>query len=66
MDGKTFLVSGSYREKQEVKKFTKEIIAVNENFAKEKTLASIGSKHKTNRHQITINEVNEKKVMKNG
>ncbi|MCR4335911.1 MAG: 50S ribosomal protein L18Ae [archaeon] len=61
MTEKTFLVKGIYKEQQEEKKFSKEINAVNETFAKEKAFSLIGSKHKLNRHRITINEISEKK-----
>jgi len=61
MSDKTFIVTGNYTEKQVVKTFEKEIKAVNEGFAKEKTFASIGSKHKINRYRITIENILEKK-----
>ncbi|MFH1391288.1 MAG: 50S ribosomal protein L18Ae [Candidatus Diapherotrites archaeon] len=61
MTEKTFVVNGIFKEKQEEKKFSKEINAVNESFAKEKAFSLIGSKHKLNRHHITINEISEKK-----
>ncbi|MAG18317.1 MAG: 50S ribosomal protein L18a [Candidatus Diapherotrites archaeon] len=61
MTGKIFVVNGIFKEKQEEKKFSKEITAINESFAKEKAFSMIGSKHKLNRHRITINEISEKK-----
>lgn len=61
MSEKIFIISGNYMEKQVMKTFEKEVKAVNENFAKEKILSNIGSKHKINRYRITIENVLEKK-----
>ncbi|PIN85258.1 MAG: 50S ribosomal protein L18a [Candidatus Diapherotrites archaeon CG11_big_fil_rev_8_21_14_0_20_37_9] len=57
MDGKKFTVTGTYNEKKEDKKFEKQITAVNEKYAMEKTLSAIGSKHKVKRNKIKITEV---------
>ncbi|MCR4368885.1 MAG: 50S ribosomal protein L18Ae, partial [archaeon] len=54
MADKTFIVTGTYRENKNTKKFAKEMIAVNEKFAKDKTYSQIGSKHRVTRHMITI------------
>ncbi len=62
MDEKTFTITGTYREKNEDKKFTKELNAFNENFAKEKVLSQIGSKHKIARNGIKISSIAEKKA----
>ena len=61
MEEKIFVLNGTYREQGKIKKFEKEIHAGNENFAKEKTLTEIGSKHKIKRHAIVIDTINEKK-----
>ncbi len=61
MAEKTFTITGTYREKDADKKFSKEIKAVNEGYAREKTLSQIGSKHGVNRHGIRIAAVKEKK-----
>jgi len=61
MQEKTFTISGTYKEKGADKKFTKEITAVNEGYAKEKALSQIGSKHGTQRNAIAITSVAEKK-----
>ncbi len=62
MEQKTFVITGSYKERQEERKFKKEITAVNENYAKEKTVSLIGSKHKIRRSSININGITEKKA----
>jgi len=61
MEEKTFVINGTYRDQGEIKKFAKEINANNENFAKEKTLTEIGSKHKIKRQGIIITNITEKK-----
>ena len=61
MEEKTFTLNGVYREKGEMKKFSKEIKAVNEGYAKEKAFSLIGSKHKIKRNAIDIKEISEKK-----
>ena len=61
MADKTFTVSGTFKEKNEQKKFTKEMHAVNENFAREKVFSQIGSKHGIARNGIKIISVAEKK-----
>lgn len=54
-------VNGSYKEKSLWKKFSKEVNAESEEYAKEKTLCIIGSKHNVRRKDIRIEEV--KKVV---
>ena len=61
MQEKTFMVTGTYVEKKGEKKFAKEIGAQNENFAKEKVLSQVGSKHKVRRNAIKIRSITEKK-----
>ena len=61
MAEKTFVLNGTYRDQREIKKFANEVLAVNENYAKEKTLSTMGSKHKVKRHAIFIDEITEKK-----
>jgi len=61
MEEKNFVVKGTMRQKNEGQKFTKEIKAVNEGFAKEKTLSMMGSKHNAKRNAIKILEVTQKK-----
>jgi len=61
MEEKTFAIEGAYKEKGGLKKFSKEIKAVNENYATEKTLAIFGSKHRLKRGAISITKIEEKK-----
>ena len=61
MQDKTYTIKGTYKERSEDKKFTKEIKAVNEGYAREKLLSQIGSKHRVNRHGVKIASVQEKK-----
>ena len=50
----TFGIKGTFREGEKNKKFTKNISAVNEGFAKEKLYCAIGSKHNAKRRFIKI------------
>jgi large subunit ribosomal protein LX len=59
-----FEIKGEYLLKEKPWKFTKEIEAINENMAREKTLALMGSKHKLKRNKIKINAVKELKEAK--
>ena len=52
-----FEVTGTRKEKEENKPFTKHINAFSESNARERTMALFGSKNKTKRRNITINEV---------
>ena len=58
---KIFQVSGEFLEKGKKKTFTKELKAFNTNYAAEKAVALMGSKHKIKRRHITILEVKEVK-----
>ncbi len=57
MGEKNFTITGTYKEKGNEKKFTKQMTAVNENYATEKIMSEIGSKHKIKRNKIQITEV---------
>jgi len=61
VEEKTFTISGTYQDRGEMKKFSKEVSAQNENYAREKTFSLIGSKHKVKRNAIAIKEVSGKK-----
>ena len=61
MEEKTFTIKGTYKEKNAMKKFVKEVTAVNQNYAKEKVLSIIGSKHKARRNKVKIESLEEKK-----
>lgn len=61
MNEKTFTIGGTYKEKRGLKTFLKQVKAVNQNFAKEKTYSEIGSKHKVKRNQVKIKTVEETK-----
>ncbi len=61
MEQKTFEVSGTYSVRDGQGKFTMEVRAHNEGFAREKTLAELGSRHKLKRKSVKITAVMEKK-----
>ena len=54
---KKFEISGNFRMKDKMQKFTKTIGANNEKHAREIVLATIGSKHKTPRRMIKIDSI---------
>ena len=58
---KEFEIHGEYREKKSWQKFLLHIKAENANYAAEKALCTIGSKHRKPRRMIAIKEVREKK-----
>ncbi|HLC92160.1 MAG TPA: 50S ribosomal protein L18Ae [archaeon] len=58
---KVFTIAGTYAEKSGEKKFTKEMSAINQNFAREKVLSQIGSKHGVLRNAIKIASITERK-----
>jgi large subunit ribosomal protein LX len=58
MENQTFEVVGACKINNEWKPYRKVISAPNENQAKERTLADIGSKHRLKRNYITIESVN--------
>jgi len=58
---KTFEITGTHKEKGKTNKFNKTITASTENFAIEKLLSQIGSKHGAKRRNIVINEMKEQK-----
>ncbi len=59
-----FEVKGEYVLKDKPWKFTKEVETVNENMAREKTFALMGSKHRLKRSKIKILEVSKLKEEK--
>ena len=56
---KKFEVKGTFMEKRAEKKFTKTVIAYNENTARENVYSLFGSNHKLKRRQIFIKELKE-------
>ena len=54
-----FDVKGTFVEKEIEKNFSKQVVALNQNNAIEKTLSLFGSKHGIKRRQITVKEVKE-------
>jgi len=59
---KTFEFTGTHIEKGKKKTFKKMVQASTENFAIEKLLSQIGSKHGTQRRHISIQEMKEQKT----
>ncbi|MFH1256306.1 MAG: 50S ribosomal protein L18Ae [Candidatus Diapherotrites archaeon] len=58
---KAFEVKGKFKEKGEMKAFSKSVSAFNEGHAKDKVYGLMGSKHRVLRRMIEIDEVNEAK-----
>lgn len=58
---KNFEISGDFLEKNCKKIFVKKISAVNQNFAAEKILSILGSKHGIRRRNIFLKEIKEVK-----
>jgi len=58
MENQTFEVVGACMIKNEWKPYRKVVAAPNENQAKERVFADIGSKHRLKRSYITIETVN--------
>lgn len=58
MENQMFEVVGACKINNEWKPYRKVIDALNENLAKEKVLADIGSKHRLKRSYISIESVN--------
>jgi large subunit ribosomal protein LX len=50
-------VKGTFRMGDEWKQYTKQVIAPNENQARERILMEIGSKHRLKRRYITIDTI---------
>jgi large subunit ribosomal protein LX len=61
---KAFEVSGEYEEKGARKRFRSIIKSLNEKTAAEKTMATLGSKHRIKRRNIYLNEIKEWKSEK--
>ena len=60
MEGsKKFLVAGTFKDRHDFHKFSKEIAAWNEKLAKDKVYSLLGSNHKIKRQHINIEEVKE-------
>ena len=57
MEEKMFEVKGTFLMGEDVKPFTKTVSAPNENQARERTFAVIGSKHNLKRRYITVDSV---------
>lgn len=57
MEQKVFVVTGTFRQKNGEKKFSKEVMAHNESFAREKIMSGFGSRHKLKRNAIIIGSV---------
>jgi ribosomal protein L20A (L18A) len=65
---KTFNLSGEFKLGSEMRKFSKEITANNEDHAKDLVLSHFGSKHKVPRRFInllTVSELKENIVLQN-
>ena len=58
---KSFEVNGTFKERENQKKFSKTLQAENQERAREKALSIIGSKHKTKRIHINIESIKEAK-----
>ena len=56
---KAFLVTGSFADPRKEQPFSIEMAADDEAAVREKTLSTIGSRHKMKRWQITITDVKE-------
>ena len=56
---KAFLVTGSFADPRKEQPFSIEMAAEDEAAVREKTLSTIGSRHKMKRWQITITDVKE-------
>ena len=56
---KAFLVTGHFADPRKEQPFSIEMAAEDEAAAREKTLSTIGSRHKMKRWQITITDVKE-------
>ncbi len=54
-----FEIKGTYKQKEEEKKFTKIVNSENKDTAKEKILSLIGGKQRIIRRNIKINEIKE-------
>jgi large subunit ribosomal protein LX len=63
---KGFEVKGRFLEKGKEKKFTKTVLALNQNTAIEKVLALLGSTNKVKRRNIFVEEAKELKEEKHG
>jgi len=55
---KIFRISGSYKQRRETTLFSKEILALSEENAKDKLFSQIGSKNRIKRGQIKIKSIN--------
>lgn len=56
---KVFRVSGKFRMGHITTPFTIETIGADENAARDRILATLGSRHRVNRHQVTIEKTAE-------
>ena len=54
-----FMVKGSYKKGNQIKKFTKKISAKTKNSAKEKVFSILGSNYKCKRNLIKIESIEE-------
>ena len=61
MAEKKFIVTGEFEENKEKKKFSLTLEAESKNYAAEKAMCIIGSKHKKQRRKIFVHEVKEGK-----
>ncbi len=60
MENKTYEVSGTFTDKTGERKFTRDVNAHNEKFAKEKVFSEFGSRHKIRRNAVKIATAKEK------
>lgn len=54
---KIFRISGSFKQRRQTTPFSREILAITEENAKDKLYADFGSKNRLNRRQIKIQKV---------
>lgn len=59
---RNFRIIGSYRQKREIVRFSREVRATKEADASEKVLLFLGSKHRIKRAHIMIKEIKEVSV----
>lgn len=58
---KAFRINGSYKDARHEQKFSIEIAAEDADAAKEKTLSTLGSRHKLKRWEISVTDITELK-----
>ncbi|MHA1771295.1 MAG: 50S ribosomal protein L18Ae [Candidatus Thorarchaeota archaeon] len=59
MSAKVWRITGEYLKLKRKYAFSKELVAVNEERAKERTLSELGSRHRVKRREIRIKDIKE-------